>query len=135
MHKLNITVMLFCFFSSTAALSQQRISAFKCDDINACSGNCEYQNRKFSFLIDKSRSVVKMNVYENEALARSILFENCKAIFNSQNWDCTEQTEHATGALINTKQMNDGIYTASLTNYRNMNGVMNVTREFAICAK
>ena len=71
----------------------------------------------------------------SEALARSILFENCKAIFNSQNWDCTEQTEHATGALINIKQMNDGIYTASLTNYRNMNGVMNVTRELAICAK
>jgi hypothetical protein len=63
------------------------------------------------------------------------LFENCKAIFNSQNWDCSEQTEHATGFFINTKQMNDGIYTASLTNYRNMNGVMNVTRELAICAK
>ena len=135
MNQLKLVLIFICFIISTNAQSQQRISAYKCDDINSCSGNCEFQNRKFTFLIDKSKSVIKMNVYENETLARSILFENCKAIFNSQNWDCSDQTEHATGALINTKQMNDGIYTASLTNYRTINGVMNVTKDLAICAK
>ena len=135
MQKFKFLLFATCLTISTTAQSQHKISAYKCDEINSCRGNCEYQNRKFTFLIDKSKSVVKMNVYENELFARSILFENCKAIFNSQNWDCTEQTQHSTGALINTKQMNDGIYTASLSNYRTLNGVMNVTTEFAICAK
>jgi hypothetical protein len=52
MNQLKIALILLCFIISTNANSQQRISAYKCDDINACTGNCEFQNRKFTFLID-----------------------------------------------------------------------------------
>jgi hypothetical protein len=128
-------ILLPWFLVATHAYSQQRMSAFICDDITACTGNCVNQNRKFIFLLDKAKSIVKMNVYENEALARSTLFENCKVIFNNQNWDCSDKTEHATGALINAVQMNDGIYTASVTNYRTINGELKVTRHSAVCAK
>jgi hypothetical protein len=38
-----------------------------------------------------------------------MVFENCKAIIDDQNWDCSRGKQLQSGTLIETTQMNDGV--------------------------
>jgi len=114
MKKLFMTLMVAIgIFAPNLLLATDRLNFYQCKNMQACTEGCIYQNRKGVFLVDRKNSIVKMNIYEGGGIARSSLFDKCKAVFDSKNWDCSEQTEFNGGVIRHTRQMNDRIYYGS----------------------
>jgi len=55
--------------------------------------------------------------YEAGQFKRSDTFENCKAIFNEKNWDCSSQSEHLNGVILFSIKMTNGVYQAKTTSF------------------
>jgi hypothetical protein len=121
--------------STLPTIARTKLEFYKCINMQGCTTECTKQNRQALFLVDKKKSIIKMNVYENGSLARSILFEKCKAIFNDENWDCSDETQFNTGIIKHTKQMNDSIYYSSDIAYSVENTVPQIRKISEICAR
>lgn len=100
-------------FAPNLLLATDRLNFYECKNMQACAEGCIYKNRQGVFLVDKRNSIVKVNIFEGGAIARSLLFEKCKAVFDSRNWDCSDQTDFNGGVIMHTRKMNDGIYYGS----------------------
>ena len=133
-----LIIKLGCLISliSGITFADDKLRFYKCENQNNCSGQCEYQNRDGIFLIDKKTSFVRMNAYEKGTFARSVLFENCKVIFNEKNWDCSNESKFSSGTLLNQILMIDGIYYTSLTVIKTgENGKLEFNKSMELCAK
>ena len=104
-------------FLSHHAYATDRLQAYECDKMESCSGVCKLIDRQFSFFVDKKNSMVKADVYEGGVFARTMLFENCRAIFNEKNWNCKDEMFTSETAIIFERQMNNGIYFVDTTAY------------------
>jgi hypothetical protein len=135
--KKSIKAALFAIalISTLPTIARTKLEFYKCSNMQGCTTECIKQNRQALFLVDKKNSIIKMNVYENGSLARSILFEKCKAIFNDENWDCSDETQFNTGVIKHTKQMNDGTYYSSDISYSVENNIPQMRKISEVCAK
>jgi len=83
-----ITISLFATID--VAYGQIRLKQYFCDDNVSCNGDCTYTKIDVVFLVDKKKSAVMRQFFQEGKVFHVYTYENCPFIFNPQNWDCSE---------------------------------------------
>ena len=123
--------MLMFLPSITYAEQTGEYQFFTCDNTESCTGNCNLLDRSANFLIDKKKSAVMAKIFEGGVMQRTLLFEQCKAIFDEKNWDCTTQM----GNIWIQIRMANGVYLARTTSFTMSSNDLNAKVISNVCAK